>query len=594
MKKFLLLAILLTTISAKSQIISFSDASLFARLKSVGVDTNDDNDISLSEALAVDTLDIDSSDIVSLDDLIHFANLKVLDVSNNKIVSINDSVFSRLTELYCSVNAITTLPTINAPGLKTLMANENEISALVSIDAPELTILSFNSNPIPAVDLSASKKLTQLYFDSTLIKVLDVTGLGQLTKIGAWSIKLDTLIAHSDFNFPSSSLLWSSFTSVSNLDFSNNSAVKGVALAWYNMSSMNLKNCVNLTSINLSTSSLTYLNVDNDSLLVDLMIGVSSIDNLERLIKYAPNVAHINVGAIQDSSLSFLHQYLKLKTLKLGVSNIDSLTFVSHPTLQSLDISGLKSLYVEQCDSLIQILAAVPKVTVKNCDVFTKIDGVSLAEISVEDCKVFSSFPVSWNTYANSIKKVRFINCPALEELNVSWYSSKITELDLTGCVNLKSLYCAGHDLPSLDFSTNTSLERLECNHNSLTTLDISMLTKLTYLNCNTNLLKMLDLRHPHILSHLNVATTDSTFYVCVNDTANIGIAAMNPLPSSDSTLYRECSIVTRLNVTVEPQPKQIIRAFNLLGMQVDPNTKGEVIILEFNDGTRKKVFVVK
>jgi hypothetical protein len=348
--------------------------------------------------------------------------------------------------------------------------------------------------------------------------------------------------------------------------------------------------------MNLSQSSSTLINLENDTSLQAITIsGYGGNQSLCDIVKGCHNIETVSISSTNDTSLSCISQFVKLKNLTLTTTSLDSVLIQNHPALSSISLSGVTNLIVENSPALTQISGGVTNARIVNCDNFVTVNtDVNLAELIIEDCDAFSSFPVNWNTYANSIKKIRFINCPSIIELNISWYSSGVTELDLTGCTGLKSLYCSGQQLTSLDLSTNTALETLECNSNQLTTLDISVVPSLLHLNCNTNLLKMLDMRHAHNLNHLNVATTDSAFYVCFNDTTNIGIATLVPTYASDSshTLYRECHIVTKFDDLVDSKTsKQIVRAFDIIGRSVNINTTGEIIIVEYQDGTREKIF---
>lgn len=70
----------------------------------------------------------------------------------------------------------------------------------------------------------------------------------------------------------------------------------------------------------------------------------------------------------------------------------------------------------------------------------------------------------------------------------------KITNLDVSNNIGLKSLRCAGNRLTNLDVSRNTTLTTLVCEDNQLTVLDLSANTALTNLVCDNNRLTVLDL----------------------------------------------------------------------------------------------------
>lgn len=84
------------------------------------------------------------------------------------------------------------------------------------------------------------------------------------------------------------------------------------------------------------------------------------------------------------------------------------------------------------------------------------------------------------------------LKLPKLESLDCS--DSKVTKIDMSGCPELKVLYCKySNSLESIDLSKNTKLERLDCQSCALTTLDVSKCTNLMSLGCVDNKLSALD-----------------------------------------------------------------------------------------------------
>ena len=84
------------------------------------------------------------------------------------------------------------------------------------------------------------------------------------------------------------------------------------------------------------------------------------------------------------------------------------------------------------------------------------------------------------------------LKLPKLVSLDCS--DSKVTKIDMSGCPELKVLYCKySNSLESIDLSKNTKLERLDCQSCALTTLDVSKCTNLMSLGCVDNKLSALD-----------------------------------------------------------------------------------------------------
>lgn len=85
-------------------------------------------------------------------------------------------------------------------------------------------------------------------------------------------------------------------------------------------------------------------------------------------------------------------------------------------------------------------------------------------------------------------------NCVDLKTLQCS--GNKLTSLELDGCTVLQYLYCSSNQLPSLDVSDCAYLRKLWCDNNALTSLDVSNHWYLTKLGCWNNQLTTLDVSH--------------------------------------------------------------------------------------------------
>jgi len=87
---------------------------------------------------------------------------------------------------------------------------------------------------------------------------------------------------------------------------------------------------------------------------------------------------------------------------------------------------------------------------------------------------------------------------------NLTCNAALITNLDVSKCATLETLYCINNLLRSLDVSNNPALTELNCFNNQLTTLDVSKNVALTLLNCSQNRLISLDMTCNTALQNLN------------------------------------------------------------------------------------------
>ena len=122
-----------------------------------------------------------------------------------------------------------------------------------------------------------------------------------------------------------------------------------------------------------------------------------------------------------------------------------------------------------------------------------KINGLFIGFSNIENLEGIELFTElnSLTCIQTSIKTFD-LKLPKLVSLDCS--DSKLTKIDMSGCPELKVLYCKySNSLESIDLSKNTKLERLDCQSCALTTLDVSKCTNLMTLGCVDNKLSALD-----------------------------------------------------------------------------------------------------
>jgi hypothetical protein len=121
-----------------------------------------------------------------------------------------------------------------------------------------------------------------------------------------------------------------------------------------------------------------------------------------------------------------------------------------------------------------------------------------------------------------------------------------------------------------------------------IVSIDLSTLTKLQYLNLSNNILEELNVSHLN-LWHLDLRSNYDLSMICVIDEVE---AAATPTFFKDNaaTWTEACSPLGMEGNTVTDL--KIVKAYDLLGNELDAEGYyGGVIILEYNDGTRHRVY---
>lgn len=223
----ILLSILMNSQIITGQIVNIPDQNFKTALLNHNpvIDTNNDGEIQVSEALATTHITAVAANIVSLVGVEEFSNLEQLFCFNNPITSVN------------------------------LLNNT------------ELKLINFTFANLTEIDLSANTQLLSVSLSNTSISAIDVTQLPdlELLNLGATNISSINLI-----NNPDLLSLTISFTNVSTLDLSNNTAIEQLGIRDTGITSLDFSGLPNLKMVNLSDTYFTEADFSNNQQLCSL------------------------------------------------------------------------------------------------------------------------------------------------------------------------------------------------------------------------------------------------------------------------------------------------------------------------------------
>lgn len=226
MKKILYLILTVCFISNLSaQIINFPDSNLKARLlladngngiayhngNSFKIDSNNDNEIQVSEALLVNHLVLYNCGISNLTGLEYFINLTHLNCGNNTISTLDLTPFTNLIGFDAYNNNLTNLNVSNLSQLTNFSCNNNQLTSLTVSNLNSLHTIHCFQNQLTVLNVSGLPNLIQLNCRNNQLVNLDLTYQTHLNILNCSNNNLTTLYIKNDSN--ESSL---------NLDFSNN------------------------------------------------------------------------------------------------------------------------------------------------------------------------------------------------------------------------------------------------------------------------------------------------------------------------------------------------------------------------------------
>ena len=304
----IILCIFIYSNNTFGQDVDIPDAKFLDALIELGVDLNGDGIIQVSEAEEIDTLDVRSKEIVSLEGINAFKNLLVLICPKNSITSLNLNL-SKLVGLSCEYNELTSLDLSALPLLELLWCYENRLTSVDLSALPLLTVFSGSHNELTALDVSEVPLLTTLNCAYNQLTSLDVSPLSNLTTLGC------------------------SINNITSLDVSSLPALETVLCFDSGLTSLILGSNPVLDLISCSKNNLTTLNLDSVPLLSNLACSENQITSLDLSMLTNLSVLSCNSNGLNSLDISSHHL---LKQLNCKNNNLTSLGIISFQQLTNL------------------------------------------------------------------------------------------------------------------------------------------------------------------------------------------------------------------------------------------------------------------
>ncbi len=201
MKSILLTLILCIPVFCFSQYVHIPDNGFKKTLIQKGVDSNNDGEISYSEAEAIDTLRIPDNfsnpntlSIESLEGIRAFKNLRYLNCSlHENLKSLDLEGLTKLKRLEASLTQISTLDLSVCPELESVHVVHNKLHSINLTGLNKLSIFRCFSNNLTSLDLKETPNLRTLDIRDNNIKELDVSMLPLLYDLDVSKNNLSTL-----------------------------------------------------------------------------------------------------------------------------------------------------------------------------------------------------------------------------------------------------------------------------------------------------------------------------------------------------------------------------------------------------------------
>jgi Leucine-rich repeat (LRR) protein len=369
---------------SNAQIINIPDANFKTRLlqssttssiakdnfgASIKIDTNNDNEIQVSEALLVYRLTVSYAAIADLTGLGSFTNLKQLFCENNQLTSLNVSPLTQLELLNCQNNQVLTgaLDVSMLPSLKELNCNNNSLTSLNVNGLINLENLYCGQNNLSNLNVASLVHLKYLACSDNQLTSLEVNNLTTLEKLYFDYNNLPNVAINNLINLTELSCAGNEIQAI---DLSPFSQLIVLQCNGNLLTSLDLSNLNNLQVLNCAVNPLTALDVSNLTELLYLQFEYSQIHTID-----LTNLANLNELYCNDSgmtSLDLTHN-----------PNIYTL-FCQNNSLTSLDISN--ALYSVDLNCSSNLLSTL-NLKNGNTDTFILSNNPNLEYICADDAE---------------------------------------------------------------------------------------------------------------------------------------------------------------------------------------------------------------
>ena len=530
-----------------------------------------------NELLATVLFPNGSTELTNIDlsdgDVTHFypvslPNLRYLNLANGSLLELElGNNYPELRDVDITGNiGVTSIDVTQQTKLEKLLIKGTKITELNLINNPELIMLDASNTDIAKLDLSSNKNITTLELSDSKLSRLNVSNLAYLHTINIDNTKIQRIdLSHQRF-LRSVSVR---NTGIQFLDMHG-------AIGTNRLNHLDMRDCKNTTSqslnftfkampshtgtsyrtnVFLSGANYEHANTgmldddaDNSYKLDVHGDATASMDSVAITMQAAENGGSYTLSQIPDDGYFATYEPIKGKVLPGFPIKIDA-TAPTGAKFVGVEVNG--KLIADSIFVVSEAAVIKPVFSVSGDDDYIKltvpagIDQQYFLSVNGEDKDV----SIDWGD--GELVKVKVKSTPttvvgqtsgttvtiygAVTGADFSSYpgvgvDNKITAVDLSHNIHLRSLSTYMNSITSIDVSKLTDLESLDCSYSDLSTLDVSKNSKLinlraygnqveniditgavdlAYLDVKNNWLERLDLSHNKKLVYLNLSSNE-------------------------------------------------------------------------------------
>ena len=294
---------------------------LATALKGLGIHVGDDGTIEAEEIEKQSSLDLSGKQLTSLEGIEYFTNLEELNISNQKLITLDLSKLTKLKKLNCTNcfaqptarAAIQTILDLSGnPDLEKVECRECGLTELNVTNCEKLTKLVCNDNLLTKINFNSNTALCHLECRNNKLTELNVSK----------NILLEALSCENN--------------DLQELEVNSNKELNYLACGNPKLAQLDVSHNLKLQKLLCASCSLTKLNVENNESLWQLDCFGNQLTSLD--VSSNPNLNDLNCGDNEITKLD-LSNNTKLDILNCGSNPLTELNLTHTPNLGALNCS---------------------------------------------------------------------------------------------------------------------------------------------------------------------------------------------------------------------------------------------------------------
>ena len=349
---------------------------------------------------------------------------------------------------YCSNDSDITLDSFKS--ITNLEINNENIQNIDGVEnLKNLKYITIRNDNIENVNLYYNLYLSDIKLNTknlTNLRLPMVVGVEvpqqrYLTTLEIYNSKLESIDLKSHISLESLSI---SNSNITNLDLGKNTLLSSISINNDPLTSLSLKNNKSLSNLVLYNTSLSRLDLSDLKSNNYLTIDVRNNPISEVSFPYENNIKNIDLrdNKLTNINLNYLNDVENLQLENNNISSIINTSSANKLKWVYLDNNQLTNLDLKYNNSLV---------------------GLNANNNKLNDLQLPSSI------------------------LRLSAYNNNLTNLNLTGCLQLSEIDISNNDLTEINTSKNTELTNIGAINNNISKLDLTNNKKLVYILADNN-----------------------------------------------------------------------------------------------------------